>query len=483
MNVNRSIITLLSVALLTVLAACGGGGGDGTTIAPQPPPTGGIDGGGFARGAISGFGSVIVNGVRFATTSAAITVDGQTGATESQLKVGQIVEVRGSFDSSGTTGTATAIIFDDSLEGPVSSIDLAAGTLVVLGQTVRVVGATVFDDRFSPASLSGVSVGQVVEVSGFPNATGEIVASRIEPKAAGGTFELTGVVSQLDTTARRFNIGATTISYANVTPRDGTLANGGCAEAKGTQFANGALTATSVEVKSCTVGGANNQRGEIEGVITRFVSASDFDIGSQRVSTTASTTYENGVAADLRAGLKVEAEGRFDANGTLVATKVQIKPDTALRLLGTVDALDAAANTLRMFGLTVTVNAGTSFEDKSRADLRQFRFADLRAGDYLEVRGYAGTSANSIVAARLEREDLESRRELQGVAASPATAPNLTILGITITTSGSTQFRNEADQPITSTQFFAAAGNRLVKVRGNWDGNSFTATQAELENF
>lgn len=482
MNAMRPVLNLLSVSLLTVLAACGGGGG-GTTIAPQPPPTGGIDGGGFARGAIAGFGSVIVNGVRFSTTGAAISVDGRSGAAENELKVGQIVEVRGTFDSNGTTGTATAVIYDDSLEGPVTARDLAAGTLVVLGQTVRIVGSTVFDDRFSPAALTGVSIGQVVEVSGYPNAAGEIVASRIEPKAAGGTFELTGVVSQLDPATRRFNIGATTINYANVTPTNGTLANGGCAEAKGTQFAGGALTATSVEVKSCTVGGLNNQRGEIEGVITRLASASDFDIGSQRVSTTASTTYENGVAADLRTGLKVEAEGRFDASGTLVATKVQIKPDTALRLLGTIDSLDATASTLRVFGLTVAVNAGTSFEDKSAANVRQFRFADLRASDYVELRGYAGTTANSIVAARIERDDLESRRELQGIAASPTAAPNLTILGITVTTSGSTQFRDAADQPITSAQFFTAAGNRLVKVRGTWTGVSFTATEAELENF
>ncbi len=478
----KSAVRTVCVGMFTILSACGGGGGDGPTRAPQAPSIGGIDGGGFARGAIAGFGSVIVNGVRFATTSAAITIDGQSGAVESQLKVGQIVDVRGTFDSNGTTGTASAIVFDDSVEGPVSRIDLAAGTLVVLGQTVRVVGATVFDDRFSPASLSGVSVGRVVEVSGFPSAAGEIVASRIEPKAAGGTFELTGIVSQLDTTARRFNIGATTVSYANVTPRDGTLTNGGCAEAKGTQFAGGVLTATSVEVKSCT-GGANNQRGEIEGVITRFVSACDFDIGSQRVATTASAIYENGAAGDLRTGLKVEVEGRFDANGTLVASKVQVKPDTSLRLLGTFDAIDTTASTLRIFGLTVTVNAGTSFEDESATGLRTFAFADLRTGDYLEVLGYAGTTANSIVAARIERDDLASRRELQGVAASPATAPNLIILGITVVTTGSTEFRDEADQPITAAQFFAAAGNRLIKVRGSWDGSSFTATQAELENF
>ena len=475
----HSLATLLLVCVLSVLAACGGGGDAGG----GQPPISGIDGGGVARGAITGFGSVFVNGVRFSTTGASITVDGQSGASESALKVGQIVEVRGTYDSGATTGTATTIVYDDSLEGPVTARDLVAGTLTVLGQTVRIVGATVFDDRFSPAALTGVAIGSVVEVSGYPNAAGEIVASRIEPKAAGGTFELTGVVSALDTTARRFSIGSTVINYANVTPTNGTLANGGCAEAKGTTFAGGALTATSVEVKSCTITANNNQRGEIEGVITRFGSASDFDVGAQRVATTASTTYEGGVVGDLRTGLKVEVEGTFNASGLLTATKVQIKPDTALRLLGTIDSLDSANSTLRIFGILVSTNAGTAYEDKSAANIRQFRYSDLRSSDYVEVRGYAGTAANSIVAARIERDDTASRRELQGIAASPATAPNLTILGITVTTGAGTQFRNEADVAITSSEFFAAAGNRLVKVRGTWTGTSFTASEAELENF
>ena len=318
-SIRKFAAPLLSSVMLFV-AACGGGGdsGGGTTT----PPTVGIDGGGFSSGTITGFGSVIVNGVRFSTTTAAITIDGRSGASESELKVGQVVEVRGRFDSNGTTGTATTITFNDSTEGPVSAVDTVAGTLVVLGQTVRVNGATVFDDRFTTPSLAGIAVGSVVEVSGFRNAAGEIVATRIEPKAAGGTFELTGTVSALDTTNRRFNIGATVINYANVTPTDGTLSNGGCAEAKGTAFAGGALTATSVEVKSCGPTGANDDVAEVEGLITRFVSATDFDVGSQRVTTTGTTTYENGVVGDLRVGLKVEAEGRLNASGLLTARKV-----------------------------------------------------------------------------------------------------------------------------------------------------------------
>jgi hypothetical protein len=240
--------------------------------------------------------------------------------------------------------------------------------------------------------------------------------------------------------------------------------------------------ATSVEVKSCNPNVATDDKGEIEGLITRFASATDFDVGGQRVTTTSSTTYENGVVGDLRVGLKVEAEGSFNSSGVLVARKVQVKLDTSLRLLGTIDSLDAATSTMRVFGLAITSTAGTAYEDKSSVDIRQFQFSDLRTGDYVEVRGFSGTTANSLVAARVERDDLESRRELQGVAASPATAPNLTILGISVSTAGAV-YRNTDDSSMTQSEFFAAAGNRLVKVRGSWNGSSFAATEAELENF
>ena len=68
--------TLAMTAMLAV-AGCGGGGGGGSdpVVTPPPvtpPPDGGIDRGGVAVGPIDGFGSVIVNGVRFDTSDAAL---------------------------------------------------------------------------------------------------------------------------------------------------------------------------------------------------------------------------------------------------------------------------------------------------------------------------------------------------------------------------------------------------------------------------
>ncbi len=259
-------------------------------------------------------------------------------------------------------------------------MDVQANTFVVLGQTVRVTGTTVFDGGVSPADITGLSPGVSVEVSGFVDSTGVIVATRVEGKAAAGELEVSGALSGLDTVARRFTINALTIDYATATVSGGTLANGACVEVKSNAPTGNTFVATRVEVKSCGLAAAANDRGQIEGIITRFVSAADFDVNGQRVTTTASTTYVNGMASasasDLRLDLKVEVEGTFNAAGTLQASKVEIKPESSSRLLGTVDALNAGANTLSMYGIDVAINASTRMEDESSARISPLRFPD-----------------------------------------------------------------------------------------------------------
>jgi hypothetical protein len=472
-----SAMLLLCVATLT---ACGGGGASTPTPPAPVAGTNGINGGGFARGAITGFGSIFVNGVEFSTSSATIRVEDSV-ASESQLKVGQIVVVKGTIASDGRTGTATTVTFDDALEGPIQSIDLATSRFVVLGQTVRVTGATVFDDSSAAGGLAALAVGNFVEVSGDADSAGVIVASRVERRTAAGEAEITGRISGLDVANRRFSLGQLVVDYAGATIANGTLANDACVEAKGAVNASNVLVASRVEVKACGETGAANDRAEVEAIITRFASATDFDIGTQKVTTTASTTFVNGTAGDLRLDVKVEAEGTLNAAGVLTATKIEIKPETSARLVGLVDAVTTASGTLTMFGVTITTNATTSFEDKSSAQVRSFRLADVRTGDYLEVRGFRGATANSMTATRVERRNVDSRREIQGPTSNVA-RPDLAVLGIAATTTGSTEYRDTADAAITADAFFAAATDRLVKLRGTWSGTIFTATQAEFEN-
>ncbi len=485
---SLKIMIVICAALVTgTLAACGGsGGGSSVSPPPPPPPSGGIGRNGIAIGPVSNFGSVIVNGVRYDTSNASFAIDGAAGG-EDDLNVGDVVIVQGTIDDSGTTGTADQVLFDDVVKGPVESVNAVASSLVVLGQTVLVRPETSFDDGFSPASIDGVTVGQIVEVSGQFDANGDIVATRIEPKPAGTQFEVHGTVAALDTANSVFMLGGLTVDYSAATLDNfpgGQINNGDFVEAKGVSLgAGGELLATRVELELLLPGAVDGDRIEIEGFITRFFSAGDFDVAGVPVTTTASTVFEGGDVNDLGLNIKVEAEGDLDANGILVATKIDIRRAKAVRATANVDSVDAANNALVMLGIMVNVDVLTRFEDKSNANVEPLTLADINAGDYLEIRGDERPAGSGMVLATiLEREDPDTEAILQGFVESVA-EPSFSILGVTINTNGGTVFRDVNDGVITAADFFNQLGvNSLVKAQGTEVADTtITATEVEFE--
>lgn len=481
------IISVLTMTFLTaVLVGCGGGSYNDESNNGGPPPVGGIGRTGVAMGPISTFGSVVVNGVRYDTSSASIFVDGQP-ATQGDLRVGQVVVISGEVDDNQTTGTADEIHFDENVKGPVQSIDMVSGQLVVLGQTVITGPDTSFDDNIQPASLAGLAIGDLVEVSGQTMADGSIVATRIERKPAGTAFEVHGTVTNLDSVNLRFTINALVVDYSVAILNDfpgGQISNGDFVEAKGSTLdANGALSASEVEFKGLPVTGITGLYVELEGFITRFVSAQDFDVAGISVITNASTVFEGGVAADLGLNVKVEVEGELNANGAIVAEKVDIRRAKAVRATALVDSVNVAGNSLVMLGITFSVDALTRLEDKSNADVEPLRIADLNVGDYLEIRGSEfPAGSRQIIAALLEREDVDTRTILQGFVETVSN-PSFTILGVTITTTGTTVFRDTDDSPISAAEFFSrVTAGSLVKADGTETSTTaITAQEVEFE--
>lgn len=448
MKIYRHMLSLIAVAALA--AGCGGGSGGEAPLGGDdaPPPTGGISRSGIASGPIAGIGSVIVNGVRYDTSNASFTVDDAPG-TEADLAVGNIVTVKGEIDDDGLEGTADEVILDDDLQGPVQSIDLAAETLIVLGQTVLVDATTSFDDDFSPASLEGIAVGDFVEVSGFFTADGSIRATSIEREDDTDEFEVHGFVADLDDVARTFRLGMLTVDYSGASLDDfpnGMISDGDFVEAEGDSLgSSGELIADEVELEDRGIDGDDGDRVEIEGLITRFVSPEDFDVNGTPVTTTAATEFEDGSAADLALDRRVEVEGELDADGVIVAEEIDFRNDDDVRIEAVVDAVDSAAGTVVLLGITVRVDELTRFDDQSDDDLRQFGLDDINVGDFLEVRGTEEPpGSREVLASLIEREDDdENGTELRGFVESIA-EPSFVILGVTVETDAATEFDDGA---------------------------------------
>ena len=269
----------------------------------------------------------------------------------------------------------------------MQAVDTLSGTLTIAGQVITVDNETMFDDSIPTRTLAGIVVGDVIEVHGFAAAGGPARATRIEKPGAGATeVEATGMVTNLDTALKRFNVGTLVVDYATATLEDfGStgIESGVMVEVKGTSFlADGALHATKVQREGHGFDGHSGAGSEVEGLVTRFVSATDFDVDGQKVSTNASTAFVNGTADDLKLDVKVEVEGKLDSTDTLVATRVMFKRQSSLKR-GMVDSVDTAAGTFRALGVTVMVS-NTTFKEDHQGDDHFFSLGDLRVGDWVK---------------------------------------------------------------------------------------------------
>lgn len=164
----------------------------------------------------------------------------------------------------------------------------------------------------------------------------------------------------------------------------------------------------------------------------------------------------------------------------IVADKVDFRRGKDVRSTAVVDFVDTTNNSLVMLGITFNIDELTRFEDKSSADLRPLTIDDITAGDYLEIRGTEfPAGSGQVLPSLLEREDLDSETILRGFVTSVAD-PVVTILGVTIETSGAV-FEDADDNVISSVDFFNQVGvNSLVKAKGT-ESSTTTITASEIE--
>ena len=382
----RSLLT----ALMLALAACGGG-----------VETGGTGAGAYVQGPISGFGSIIVSGVRFDDGCAACIVDADNVRfARENLRLGMLVEVEsGPISDDGSGGriaTATRVRLASELLGPVGAIDLANARIGVLGQLVRLTPATVVDGVSGGASE--LATDDIVEVYGFFDPNGGYVATRIERRPGmPANYRIRGAVRNLDVVARTLRIGLQLFDLTPTGVPAGLTQDG--------QFVRLALRTTqvggrwpvvgaTVEIRSA--GDRDEAEAEVEGLISEFTSDAQFSVNGVRVD--ASNTVK---PPGLGVGIRVKVRGRSQA-GVLIAATVNIRSDDDAFSEG-VDIRDLIGSSPDTATKTFTLRGVTVFYGLVPPD----RFdngtaADLAAGRRVRVRGVLSADRTRVVATRIE---------------------------------------------------------------------------------
>jgi uncharacterized protein DUF5666 len=381
--------SIAATAALLLAVSCGGGGGD---MPPQKQA--------FTQGTITGFGSIIVNGIRFDDSSAQVSDDDGQVHNRNELKLGMTVEIDSSdIDRRSNTAKASRIRFGAAIVGPVSSISAATTprTLTVLDQIVEVSGTTVFDDL--PNGFDSIQVGDVLEVHAMlDTATGHYLAKRIEREPNAAVFKLRGIVSDLDPTAKTFKIGGAVIDFSGVAAADlpSNFANGMRVRVR-LQTAKNALGQwVAISVRSDERKVEDRDEAEVRGIITAFTSTASFSVNGLPVDAS-KAAFPDGTAGVVL-GANVEVEGAI-VNGVLVATKVELEDDDDRNELnGPIQNLDTQAKTFVVRGVTVRYSSATTvFKDGVEADLAN--------GKEVEVKGTLSADGTSVQATSIEFEN------------------------------------------------------------------------------
>lgn len=308
------------VGAIAEIAGCGGGG---TGVA-------GLSSGGtgsFTSGTITGFGSIIVNGIRYNNDTATVLTSDDSVSSNPALQLGMVVNIEGSAvtPASSTTGlpTATAyrITYGSEWIGPVSN--RAATTFQILDHTVDVLATTLFGGVVQ--QLSELRDTHFVEVYGYVDQVdGHIQASRIDVSTVQpSAYKLSGAITQINQVSGTANLGQTAISWSLPAVLPSGLSSGDFVRVVLDPSPVGAVwAATRIQLVSSPLSRLSadqDYEAEIHGSITAYQSSANFVVNGIPVNASAAQ-----ITGTLAVGVQVEVEGSI-RSGQLVATKVATK--------------------------------------------------------------------------------------------------------------------------------------------------------------
>lgn len=286
------------------------------------------------------------------------------------------------------------------MQGVISAVDSAAGTIKVLGMTVvintdRASGpVTVFE---APYTFANAKTGDGVEIHGIlkTDAAGKIQihATRVEKETVGTIHKLRGKVAGLSTGTSTFKIGDQTINYQNaaVTPALASLFNGADVVVSipaSASFAGGAVSATAVKVKNHREESRDTE-AQLRGIVSNLnISAKTFSLDGLLINAAEAKFDHVGKSfADLSIGAYVRVKGVHQADGSVNAKSIALRTletekvgEVELHgsILNFVSRADFSVRGMKMNAATAEIDcpSGTALRNDLQVKIAGFLAAD-----------------------------------------------------------------------------------------------------------
>jgi hypothetical protein len=474
---------LLSIATFSIiafsLAACGGGGGSsnaGTgTNGLSNVPTSEKE---FVAGTVTGFGSVIVEGVRYDDSAAKVQIEYDPAAPKaapvSDLKLGMQLVVK-----VAKAGFADTVVSGSEVLGPITS--LLADGFIVAGQAVKIstdaASPTVFD---GVANLAGLATNDRVEVHGARDASNNIVATRIERKNPSDLImtRVVGTIAAIDPVAKTFTVGGLVVSYSDATkllPANTTLASLANGQVVAI-FSSASPTAAGITAKTIAVKKGLESQNPVDAdkawvgghVRDLNFAAKTFSLKGVSVDASAAT-FSNGTASDLANARKVRVTGVFQG-GVLKATDVKFakaQGDALVELIGPVSSFVSSKSFL-VRGVPVDASgAAVSFSNGTVTNL----------GDGVAIKLKGAVVNDIVIPTSIEfvtTDENKVRNFVGEVQNFVAGADTFKLMGVNMKLASSATFKN-SDQ--TASQKSEFGNTDKVQVKGAFEAGVFVVTE------
>jgi hypothetical protein len=366
---RRSWLTLAGAAL----TGCGGGGG-GNLLASLPG-TGGTGAPLFTQGSISGFGSVIINGIKFDDLQATVQIDGAQ-ASSADLRLGMVAGVQGVRGADLALGQASNIEVWSIAQGVVTRV--GASEFDVAGMTIQTDSNTSFEGVGSTAALlKGKS--WVIVWGLQANQDGiHWTATRVAVIATNTVTVSTGVVavSKNEHTLNAWKLSGATVSV---------LTDGQLVRVEGVVSSEENLAVTSVKVLSAGFDTQSQDELEIEGVVTSVASTYSFMMGN--ISVNASRAVVDPTNGQVIVGARLEVHGVWSSS-VLNASQIHIESQkiSSIEISARIDQYTSLDNFV-MRGQRCNAT-GASFTSGSASNLKtgvKIKVVGNKAGDVLLV--------------------------------------------------------------------------------------------------
>ncbi len=476
-KMNKHIFTL---SALTILTACGGSNQseqpDSIVVNPITPPVSISPKLVVTQGMITGFGSIYVDGIKYNTDTSNIKKNGLNTQLNA-LSVGMKISFSAQENDSGEW-VAQDVEYDTEVEGVIQSIDRNNSQITIANTVIFYNDLTHFIDT----SEALISVGQRVEISGYPQADGTFLASYIEldTDTDNDDYEYTaGIVSNLDETALQFTINDVVIDY-RLAEIDGGLANNSYVKVEG-NLVDGVMVANEVDARtvkeSLDVDDDSVLRYEIEGLITQ-ISATSIGVNGQVFDYANNVEVEGVALNNLTVGMFVELY--IDNSQIIKVESKQSSYSSDGKVKGVIESIDRDNKTITVNGVLYVFNEFSRFEDD---DEQYFSFDTLNINDYVEI-AYLQTSPLLSVL-KIEKEDQdEYQQEWEMKGQITAISNNtITVNGAEIVLDANAKYIiNDVLVSLTTFIEQLVVGDR-VDVEGLYDiNNVFVLGKVELEN-